>query len=139
MNDNQKVSDIRYELENYLARGNEGKFYWAEKLLTKEAWWPNRHMYLQIVSPFVHWLTSHYFYEDLCSAQFTNFTEAQLDMCATTYQFFKLHDDFDRIMDFDRSFFGYPDDRTQSEPLWLLRRIGRSITYIGMFFYLLEI
>lgn len=42
-------------------------------------------------------------------------------------------------MDFDRSFFGYPDDRIQSEPLWLLRRIGRMITYAGMFFYMLEI
>jgi hypothetical protein len=32
-------------------------------------------------------------------------------MCATTYQYFKRHDDFDRVMDFDRSYFGYSDDQ----------------------------
>lgn len=85
LNDERKVSDIRSELDNYIAKGSINEFYWAEKLMTKEAWWPNRHMFLQLVSPFVHWLTSHYYYEDLCRSQFTEYTEEQLDMCATTY------------------------------------------------------
>lgn len=29
------------------------------------------------------------------------------------YSYFKKHDDYDRIMDFDRSFFGYHDDIEQ--------------------------
>ena len=42
-------------------------------------------------------------------------------------------------MDFDRSFFGYPDNITSSEPLWILRGIARIIVYLGLLLNLLEI
>jgi hypothetical protein len=42
-------------------------------------------------------------------------------------------------MDFDRSYFGYPDDQLQSYPLKLLRSIATYIVYAGLFLYLLEI
>lgn len=116
-------------LDEYVSYLDNDWYHFASKLLTKKAWWPDRHMELQLVSPFVHWLTSHYFYEDLCRVQLP---EGDAFKCALAYQYLKKHDDFDRVMDFDRSFFGYPDDQTQSVPLWTLRAIARYICYLGL-------
>lgn len=35
--------------------------FWA-----KESWWPDRYMDLQLVSPFIHLLTSHVSFRDIC-------------------------------------------------------------------------
>ena len=51
----------------------------------------------------------------------------------------KRHDDFDRVMDFDRSFFGYPDKFWSEQPLWWLRGIAKVILYAGLLLFLLEI
>jgi hypothetical protein len=99
-----KIDSVLAEYSSYL---DNDWYHFAGKLLTKKAWWPDRHMELQLVSPFVHWLTSHYFYEDLCRVQLP---DGDAFKCALAYQYLKKHDDFDRVMDFDRSFFGYPDD-----------------------------
>ena len=109
INDEEKMSVVKSEIAMYTSSTD---FHWAHKLMTFKAWWPDRHMYLQLVSPFIHWITSHYFYEDMCRVQLPDYDDYSIFKCATAYKYLKKHDDYDRIMDFDRSFFGYPDDQT---------------------------
>ena len=67
LNDEERMKVIKQEIPMYMENIN---FHFAQKLMTFKAWWPDRHMDLQLVSPFIHWITSHYFYEDLCKIQF---------------------------------------------------------------------
>ena len=64
-------------------------------------------MDLQVVSPYIHWLSSHTAYKEVCEQIHPELNPYH---CALTYGYFKKHDDFDRIMDTDRTFFGYFDD-----------------------------
>jgi len=92
-----------------------------------------------MVSPFLHFLSAHHGYEDLCRAEYPDFNDNEIHRCSMVYSYFKRHDDYDRIMDFDRSFFGYHDDIEQKDPMIKLRLIGKWILYFGLLLYLLEI
>jgi hypothetical protein len=63
--------------------------------------------------------------------------DLEVHKCAFAYGYFKKHDDYDRIMDFDRTFFGYFDDQVQKLPLYLLRDIAKYTCYLGLFLHLL--
>ena len=71
-----------------------------------EQWWPDRHMDLNWISPFLHQISMHYYYEFYCAM---NYREYDRFKCARAIALVKKHDDFDKIMDFDRSYFGYHD------------------------------
>lgn len=103
----QQVEKLSEQLEKAKA---DDEYFWGAKFLGFEEWWPGRHMNLQLVSPYLHHLSSHYPYEDWCT---TNHPTLDKFKCAMVYSYFKKHDDYDRIMDFDRSFFGYHDDVEQ--------------------------
>jgi hypothetical protein len=55
------------------------------------------------------------------------------------YSLLKKHDDFDRIMDFDRSYFGAHDNSETKEPLKILRTTARKILYFGLLLQMLGI
>ena len=59
--------------------------------------------------------------------------------CAVVYGYHKKHDDFDRIMDTDRTFFGYFDDVLQLMPLFVLRDASKYLLYAGLFFHIMGI
>ena len=101
-----------------------------------QAWWPDRWMDLNYISPFIHQLTTHVAYEKLCLEHHAEYDKFK---CARVYAFLKKHDDFDRIMDFDRSFFGYHDWVWTQQPLWILRNIAKVILYIGLVIHFLKI
>ena len=83
-----------------------GSYYYAAEATGLKEWWPNRFMNLQLVSPFLHFLSSHYPYQELCKNEHPDVDPKR---CAHVYTYFKRHDDYDRILDFDRSYFGYHD------------------------------
>lgn len=59
--------------------------------------------------------------------------------CATVYFFYKPHNDYDRIMDWDRTYFDYTHERTTRNPMIYQRLISQWLLYLGLLMYLLEI
>lgn len=55
------------------------------------------------------------------------------------YLFLKPKDDFDKIMDFDRTYFDYSDEELQKKPLVWLRTYTRYVLHFGLLLYILEI
>jgi hypothetical protein len=55
------------------------------------------------------------------------------------YSLLKKHDDFDRVMDADRSYFGHHDSGETIAPLFFLRSTARKILYSGLFCSMLGI
>lgn len=102
----------------------------------EQTWWPDRHMDLNFISPFLHQVSTHYAYEQWCQ---DNHPEYDTFKCARVYGLLKKHDDFDRIMDFDRSYFGYHDNYWTKQPLWILRGIAKNILYVGILLHLLKV
>jgi len=78
------LDELKLEIAQYVNPENNW-FHFAGKLMTFKAWWPDRHLELQLVSPFIHFLTSHYFYVDICREQFPEYDEDDLFKCATAY------------------------------------------------------
>lgn len=125
------------KISEHLEKANANdEYFWGAKFLGFEEWWPGRHMNLQLVSPYLHHLSSHYPYEDWCTVNHPTLDKFK---CAMVYSYFKKHDDYDRIMDFDRSFFGYHDDVEQKQPMIILRNTAKYILYFGLFLHLLQI
>jgi hypothetical protein len=93
-------------------------------------------MDLQLVSPPLHWIGNHYSYERLCEQVHPELNKFD---CAVAYGYHKKHDDFDRIMDTDRTFFGYFDDVLQLKPLFVLRDASKYLLYAGLFFNIMGI
>jgi len=93
-------------------------------------------MDLQYVSPFLHFVGNHHAYRQICEEFHPDLEAGQ---CATVYAYFKNHDDYDRVLDFDRTFFGYFDEELQRWPLDALRVLSRVILYVGLLLYLLGI
>jgi hypothetical protein len=46
-----------------------GKIINQDHLERADGWWPNTHLELNPISPFIHWITGHHFYEDFCRKQ----------------------------------------------------------------------
>ena len=55
------------------------------------------------------------------------------------YGFLKKHDDYDRVMDFDRSYFGHHDNYEMKEPLIQLRKLAKQILNAGLFLSMMGI
>ena len=101
-----------------------------------QAWWPDRHMDLNFISPFIHQIGNHFGYEDYCKKYHPEYDAFK---CARVYALLKKHDDFDRVMDFDRSYLGYHDRYWTEAPLWIFRGLAKNILYVGLMFHLLQI
>ena len=140
--DEESFHKLEKHLDHFLSPENAAEFFYAAPLMGRrswwheQTWWPDRHMDLQLVSPFVHLLTTHGSYEDWCSQMHPSLDSYR---CAIAYGYFKSHDDYDRILDFDRTFFGYFDDQVQKAPLYILRNISIWILYTGLLLYMLKI
>ena len=79
-------------------------------------------------------ISNHHAYKDWCREMHP---DLDTDYCAMVYSYHKQHDDYDRIMDFDRSFFGYYDDQLEKMPLYLIRDISKYLMYLGLLMYML--
>ena len=135
--DKNKVAKLQAEIKKHTV-DEKDEYHYLSRLMDK-TWWPDRFMDLQLVSPFLHFLSAHYPYEEVCRQEHPEFDDTAIFRCAMDHSYFKRHDDYDRIMDFDRSFFGYHDDWEQKAPMIYLRRIGRGILYLGLLLHLLRI
>ena len=129
----KKFKDIEH-MKNY---SHIGPLMGHRSLWKDIAWWPDRHMDLNFISPFVHQIVYHYAYEQSCRENHPEY--ADVFKCAREYSFLKKHDDYDRIMDFDRSYFGHHSKYWTEQPLWILRDIAKHILYIGLFLHMLKI
>lgn len=99
-------------------------------------WWPDSHLDVKRVSPFLHFVSNHYAYRDWCAAMHA---DVDVEYCTMVYSYFKQHDDYDRIMDFDKSFFGYFDDQLEKAPLYFMRDAARYLLYLGLLLYMLKV
>lgn len=101
-----------------------------------QTWWPDRVLDLQLASPFLHFFSTHLKYQEWCAEMHPDWDTYK---CGMIYMYHKKHDDFDRIMDFNRSFFGYYDDIEQSWLLWAIRDYSKYLLYFGLLLHLLQI
>lgn len=134
----EKMEAVRKEVAKQTDPGNN-LYHYAGRLLVWESWWPGRPFDLNLVSPFLTFLSLHYPYREICRQQFPELTEAEVPRCAMVLSYFKNHDDYDNVRGFDRAMFGYPDPKISEEPLWMLRRFANRITYAGLLLHLLKI
>merc|ERR1712216_347807 len=102
-------------------------------------WWPDSHLELKTISPFIHFLSSHYFYQDKCRALKVGSTPEELFKCATAYQYAKPHADYDHILDFGKCHYGYSDDILCQKPVYRNRFFSRDLLYVGLLIHLLQI
>ena len=91
---------------------------------------------LQLASPFLHFFSSHYRYQEWCKEMHSDKDPYR---CGIIYTYHKNHDDFDRIMDFDRTFFGYYDSSLSGKVLYGVRDAARYLLYAGLLLHLLQI
>ena len=105
---NHKEENRKQILELLEQSKNDDYFHYAKEI-AKEEWFGRRgnHHTMVWLSPILHWLNSHYPYQDWCKELHPAHDPVR---CAFVYQYFKPHDDFDRIMDWDRTYFDYTDE-----------------------------
>ena len=122
--------------DNWFTYHNSSIYHYVWQLFVKHEWFPDRFMNLNLVSPPLHWLSTHYAYQELCEKKHP---DVDTFKCAMDYSLLKKHDDFDRVMDCDRSYFGHHDPDETIAPLWILRSTARKILYLGLFCSMLGI
>lgn len=123
------------EINKELRLKSSSQFHFFNKVLN-EVWQGSEHHSIRIASPLVRLVSSHFPYEDWCRDKHP---DVDPTICASVYFFLKPQRDYDRIMDWDRTYFDYTDERSTRNVMIYQRLISRWILYIGLLFYLLRI
>ena len=91
---------------------------------------------MHIASPIIKLISTHYPLQDWCREKHPDHDPLK---CASVYTFFKPHNDYDRIMDWDRTYFDYTDERSTRNIMIYQRLVSKYTLYFGLFLYLLQI
>ena len=127
----ESMSEIHKELE----LKSNSQFHFFNKVLN-EVWQGSEHHSIRIASPIVRLATSHFPLQDWCRDKHPDRDPL---ICATVYFFLKPQRDYDRIMDWDRTYFDYTDERSTRNIMIYQRLICKWILYAGLLLYLLRI
>lgn len=123
------------EIKKELQLKSTSQFHFFNKVLN-EVWQGSEHHSIRIASPLVRLISSHFPYEDWCKEKHPDIDPT---ICASVYFFLKPQGDYDKIMDWDRTYFDYTDERSTRNVMIYQRLISRWVLYIGLLLYLLRI
>jgi hypothetical protein len=123
------------EIKKELQLKSTSQFHYLNKVLN-EVWQGSEHHTIRIASPLVRLLSSHYPYEDWCAEKHP---EVDSTICASVYFFLKPQGDYDKIMDWDRTYFDYTDERSTRNIMIYQRIISKWVLYGGLLLYLVEV
>lgn len=126
------------ELEKNLKLAEDSRYFYYWKEPMKESWFGRRavHHEMSMISPIMHWVSTYYPFKDHCEK---NYPSNDPSRCAFVHVYAKKHNDYNSIMDWDRTYFDYSDEEAQKKPLIYQRNYTRYFLHFGLLLYLLGI